>query len=162
MSAQGGETESSSQRVLAIREEMKFEIGILHDRINSLVSAEAFLIISFTMSLAYSNDRWSSRFFWIAPLLASVGFLLAVLAWPGISRSYEIIVEWNVLLIEALNEARQDPRFVWRPSVHRAGDARTQDYHRRGMLFSRFVPVVFGAAWVLLAAIVLTGPLRHP
>ncbi len=162
MSAQGGETESSSQRVLAIREEMKFEIGILHDRINSLVSAEAFLIISFTMSLAYSNDRWSSRFFWIAPLLASVGFLLAVLAWPGISRSYEIIVEWNVLLIEALNEARQDPRFVWRPSVPRAGDARTQDYHRRGMLFSRLVPVVFGAAWVLLAAIVLTGPLRHP
>ena len=150
------------KQVLAIREEMKFEIGILHNRVNSLVSAEAFLIISFTMSLPYSNERWSGRFFWIAPLLALVGFLLAVLAWPGVNRSFKIVVEWNTLLIEALNEARKEPHFVWRPSVTVVGHARTQNYHRRGMLFSRFVPAVFAVAWILLVAIVLTGPIRHP
>ena len=162
MSAQDGETDTYAKRVLAIREEMKFEVGILHDRINALVSAEAFLIISFTMSLAYANDRWSARFFWIAPLLALIGFLLAVLAWPGVNRSFEIVAEWNLLLIEALNEAKREPHFVWRPSIDIAGDARTQGYHRRGMLFTRFVPVVFAVAWVLLATIVLTGPIWHP
>lgn len=161
MSAQDGEMEIYSKRVLAIREEMKFEIGILHDRINSLVSAEAFLIISFTMSLAYSNDRWSSRFFWIAPLLASIGLLLAVLAWPGINRSFEIVADWNVLLIETLNEALKEPRFVWRPSGNLPGDTKTQSYHRRGMLFTRLVPAVFAVAWVLLAVLVLTGPMRQ-
>ena len=162
MSMQGGGTDAHARRVQAIREEMKFELGVLHDRINALVSAEAFLIISFTMSLAYANDRWSSRFFLVAPVLASIGFLLAVLAWPGVERGVEIVGEWNELLIGALSEARKDPHFVWRPSVGVAGDARTQDLHRKGMLFARLVPVVFAVAWLLLAALVLTGPMRHP
>lgn len=161
MSAQDSDTEIYAKRALAIREEMKFEIGILHDRINSLVSAEAFLIISFTMSLAYSNDRWSGRFFGIAPLLASIGFLLAVLAWPGVNRSFAIVVEWNLLFIETLKEAHEEPRFVWRPSVDLAGDAKTQDHHRGALSFTRFAPAVFAMARVLLATIVLTGPIRQ-
>ena len=162
MSTQGGGTDAHARRVQAIREEMKFELGVLHDRINALVSAEAFLIISFTMSLAYSNDRWSSRFFLIAPVLASIGFLLAVLAWPGVKRGVEIVAEWNELLIQALSEARNDPHFVWRPSVDVAGAMRTQNLHRKGMLFARLVPAVFAVAWLLLAALVLTGPMRLP
>ena len=162
MSAQDSGADTYAKRALAIREEMKFEVGIMHDRINTLVSAEAFLIISFTMSLTYVNENWSGRFFWIAPLLALVGFLLAVLAWPGVSRSFEIIAEWNILLIDAVNEARTEPHFAWRPSIGTLGAAREQGGHRRAMLFTRFVPVVFAVAWVCLAAIVLTGPLRRP
>ena len=130
--------DSSSTGFLTVREEMKFEIGILHDRINALVSAEAFLIISFTMSLTYSNDHRSGRLFWVAPLLASVGLLLALLAWPGVNRSFEIIAEWNLMLAEALEAARTDPSFVWRPSLGNISDAREQTGHRRAMLFSRF------------------------
>ena len=160
MSRHGDETEVYAKRIVAIREEMKFEISVLHDRINALVSAEAFLIISFTMSLAYSNDRWSSRFFLVAPVLALIGFLLAVLAWPGVKRGVEIVVEWNELLIKALSEARKDPYFVWRPSVDVIGAIKTQDRHRKGMMFTRLVPAVFASAWVILAIIVLTGPMR--
>ena len=70
MSAQDGGADIYAKRALAIREEMKFEVGIMHDRINTLVSAEAFLTISFTMSLTYVNgpvvwpvflDRASTR-----------------------------------------------------------------------------------------------------
>lgn len=161
MMVQDGEADIHAKQVLAIRDEMKFEIGILHDRINALVSTEAFLIISFTMSLAYSGDRWSSRFFWIAPVLSLVGFLLAVLAWPGVSRGFQTIVEWNLLMIEVLPEARKDPRIVWIPSVAVAGAARMQSDHRRGLLFARFVPAVFAVAWLILAALVLTGPMRQ-
>lgn len=162
MAERDGGPEVEARRVQAIRDEMKFEIGILHDRVNALVSAEAFLIISFTMALAYSGEGPSGRFFPVAPLLAAVGFLLAVLAWPGVNRGVAIVVEWNLLLIEALKGARADPGFVWRPSVDVAGDARTQAWHRNSMLFARFVPGVFALAWVLLAAIVLSAPLRHP
>ena len=161
MAERHGGPEVHARRVDAIREEMKFEIGILHDRVNALVSAEAFLIISFTMSLAYSGEGPSGRFFPVAPLLAAIGFLLAVLAWPGVNRGVAIVVEWNLLLIEALKGARADPGFVWRPSVDVAGDARTQAWHRNSMLFARFVPAVFALAWVALAAIVLVAPLRH-
>ena len=161
MAERDGGPEIHARQVQAIRDEMKFEIGILHDRINALVSAEAFLIISFTMSLAYSGEGPAGRFFPVAPLLAAIGFLLAVLAWPGVSRGVAIVVEWNLLLIEALKAARADPGFVWRPSIDVAGDARTQAHHRGGMLFARFVPAVFALAWIALAAIVLTAPLRH-
>ncbi len=162
MAERDGGPDIHARQVQAIRDEMKFEIGILHDRINALVSAEAFLIISFTMALAYAGEGPSGRFFAVAPLLAAVGFLLAVLAWPGVNRGVAIVVEWNLLLIAALKGARMDPSFVWRPSVDAAGDARTQSRHRASMLFARFVPAVFAVAWVLLAAIVLTAPMRHP
>ena len=147
-----------ARRVLAIREEMKFELGVLHDRVNALVSAEAFLTISFTMSLAYSGEGLSGRFL-IAPALALVGFLLAVLAWPGVRSGVEIIVEWNQLLIVTLDEARKDPRFVWRASDAVSGNVKTHGQHRKALLFARLVPMVFAAAWVVLAAIVLTRPL---
>jgi len=50
------------RRLAFIREEMRFEIGVFHDRINALISAEAFLLISFTMALVYSNAHWSAKF----------------------------------------------------------------------------------------------------
>lgn len=162
MAERDGGPEIHARQVQAIRDEMRFEIGILHDRVNALVSAEAFLIISFTMSLAYSGEGPSGRFFPVAPLLAAIGFLLAVLAWPGVNRGVAIVVEWNLLLIAALKGARADPGFVWRPSVDADGDARTQARHRNSMLFARFVPAVFALAWIALGAIVLTAPLRHP
>ena len=162
MAERDGDPDLHARQVQAIRDEMKFEVGILHDRVNALVSAEAFLIISFTMSLAYAGEGPSGRFFLVAPLLAAIGFVLAMLAWPGVNRSVAIIVEWNILLLAALKGARADPGFVWRPSVDLAGDARTQASHRSSMLFTRCVPPVFALAWLLLAAIVLTVPMRHP
>ena len=54
--------------ISAIREEMRFEIGVFHERINALISAEAFLLISFTMALAYDGHGAHPIFFWISPL----------------------------------------------------------------------------------------------
>jgi len=148
------------RRLAFIREEMRFEIGVFHDRINALISAEAFLLISFTMALVYSNAHWSDKFFLVAPMLSVIGFTLAVLAWPGINTSYKILVEWNVLLLQVLNEAHAVSNFMWRPSLFTGGERRTQADHRRSMLFARSVPVVFAAAWAILAVVVLTAPWR--
>ena len=145
------------KRISAIRDEMRFEIGVFHDRINALISAEAFLLISFTMALTYAGQGAATPFFWISPTLAIVGFALAALAWPGVATSYRIIVEWNVLFVDVLNEAHAAATVGWRPSVFVHGDKRTQADHRRSMLFSRFVPAIFMLAWVILACIVLAA-----
>jgi hypothetical protein len=139
---------------------MRFEISVFHDRINALISAEAFLLISFTMALNYAGAGLAGKFFWITPALSAIGFTLAVLAWPGVNTSYKIIVEWNVLFVEALNQAHASSTLNWRPSVFVDGERRIQLDHRRGMLFSRLMPVVFMIAWVVLASVVLTSPWR--
>lgn len=139
---------------------MRFEIGILHDRINALISAQAFLLISFTMALVYAGSRWGDKFFFVAPILSVIGFMLSALAWPGISTSYRTVVEWNIILVRVLNEASADPKFIWTPSLIADGERRIQADHRNGLLFARFIPVVFAVAWVVLASVVLTAPLR--
>ena len=93
------------KRLPGIREEMRFEITLCHDHVNALISAEAFILISFTRSSGYANAGLAGKFFWITPTLSVVGFTLAVLAWPGLDTICKIIVEWNVMFVDALNEA---------------------------------------------------------
>lgn len=148
------------KRASTIREEMRFETSVFHDRINALISAEAFLLISFTMALNYASAGLAGKFFWITPVLSIIGFTLAALAWPGVNTGYKILVEWNLLFVDVLNEAHALPTFNWRPSVFVKGDRRIQLDHRRSMLFSRYVPIIFMIAWVVLAGVVLTSPWR--
>ena len=152
--------EEHVRRLAFVREEMRFEVGILHDRINALISAEAFLLISFTMSLVYATAHWRDKFFFVPPMLSLIGFMLAVLAWPGVNTSYKIIVEWNIILVEVLTEARATSNFMWPTTLFVSGERRTQADHRNSMLFARSVPVVFAVAWAVLAIVVLTGPWR--
>ena len=152
--------EEHVRRLAFVREEMRFEVGILHDRINALISAEAFLLISFTMSLVYATGHWHDRFFFVPPMLSVIGFTLAVLAWPGVNTSYKIVVEWNIILVQVLNEAHAASNFMWPTALFVSGERRTQADHRNSMLFARSVPIVFAFAWAVLAVVVLTGPWR--
>ncbi len=137
------------RRLAFVREEMRFEIGILHDRINALISAEAFLLISFTMSLVYATAHWWDRFFFVPPMLSVVGFMLAVLAWPGVNTSYKLVVEWNIILVRVLSEAHATSNFMWPDALFVSGERRTQAAHRNSMLFARSVPIVFAVAWAV-------------
>jgi hypothetical protein len=42
----------SRNQLAFIREETRFEIGLLHERVNALVGAEAFLTIAFTAAMS--------------------------------------------------------------------------------------------------------------
>lgn len=136
---------------------MRFEIGVFHDRVNALIGAEAFLLISFTSALTYAAKGRDSLFFWISPTLSAVGFTLAALAWPGVRTSYKIIVEWNILFVDALDAAHASSALAWRPSVFVDGAKRIQADHRRSMLFSRYSPAIFMIAWVILTGIVFAS-----
>ena len=149
--------EEHRKKIAAIREEMRLELGVFHDRVNALISAEAFLLISFTMALTYAGPSFGPSLFWISPTLSVIGFTLAALAWPGVLTSYKIIVEWNILFVDSLNAAHAASAIDWRPSVFADGDKRTHADHRRGLLFARFVPLIFMMAWVVLASLVLVS-----
>lgn len=60
----------SRNQLAFIREETRFEIGLLHERVNALVGAEAFLTIAFTAAMS-NGTAWGARFAAIvAPILS--------------------------------------------------------------------------------------------
>jgi len=149
------------RRLAFIREETRFEIGLLHDRINALISAEAFLTIAFTMAMSNTNAHWGSTFSTLVPpILSLVGLVLAVLAWPGVDASFKIIVEWNVRQRELLQDKPLLTDSMWRLDVLGRGNQRADPDQRSTMLFARAVPAVFTVAWSVLTIIALVLPER--
>ena len=147
--------EGHERRLTLIREETRFEVGSIHDRVNALIGAESFLMIAFVLTIVNSDGHWSARYFaLLAPMLSTVGFVLAALAWLGIGTTSRIVVEWNDLLSALLDEAPAASRSMWRPSALRGG-RQTAASHGRSMLFARAVPVVFAAVWAVLTVAVL-------
>jgi len=150
------------RRLAFMREETRFEIGLIHDRINALISAEAFLTIAFTMAMSNANVQWGSMFSTlVAPILFLVGLLLAALAWPGIDASFKIIFEWSSRQRQFMAESPDVTALFWRLDIPSKGNRRADPDTRSTMLFARAVPAVFGVAWAILTVIALVLPLRH-
>lgn len=143
------------RRLSLIREETRFEVGTIHDRVNALIGAESFLMIAFILTVVNSDAHWSAKYFaLLAPMLSTVGFLLAGLAWLSIGTTVRIVVEWNALLSQLFDEAPAASRATWRASILR-GSRQTATSHAVSMLFARAVPVVFAVAWAILTVAVL-------
>ncbi len=150
------------RRLTFLREETRFEIGLLHDRVNALISAEAFLTIAFTMAMSSSNNRWGSIFsVLVPPILSLLGFILAVLAWPGVVASYKIIVEWNVRQLALMQAEPGLTGIMWRRDANGSGSERAAPDRGLSMLFARAVPAVFAAAWAILTVIAVLLPLQR-
>lgn len=150
------------RRFAFIREETRFEIGLLHDRINALISAEAFLTIAFTMAISNSNARWGTMLSTVVPpVLSLVGLVLAALAWPGVDASFKIVNEWTARQRQFMQENPVITDLMWRLDVLGKGNLRADPDTRKTMLFARAVPAVFGIAWAILTIIALVLPLRR-
>lgn len=168
------EQPGSPARLTFIRDETRFELGLLHERVNALVGAEAFLTIAFTAAMS-NGTPWGARFAAVvSPILSLLGLVLALLAWPGIAATVRIIVGWTATQADLLD---RDPALggtVWALVADTEGAARTsgrqspgrqsprrQSSRRqwRGMLFFRTVPPLFAAVWAALTVIAL---LIHP
>jgi hypothetical protein len=152
------ESLDASEQLSLVRGETRFEIGLLHDRVNALLGAEAFLTIAYTGAMSNAAP-WGPTFSAVvAPALAVLGLLLALLAWPGISTTVSIVLQWTAHQDELL---RREPGLVATPSgltAHGRGDLRVRRDQWRSMLFFRAVPVLFVLVWVLLAVVALVLP----
>ena len=150
-----------ARRLGFIREETRFEIVLLHDRINALIAAEAFLTIAFVIAMTNTNPQWGWAFARIVgPLLSLVGLILAALSWPGVDASFKIIVEWNVRQMQLIGENPHLTDAMWRAAVLGRHNVRADPDQRKTMLFARVVPAVFGVAYAILTIVALLLPHR--
>ena len=142
-----------------IREETRFEVTLLHDRVNALIGAEAFLTIAFTAAMSNGSVQWGETFAAVvAPVLSVLGLLLAILAWPGVDASFRIIMAWNERQRSLMAERPDLVAATWRPAALRRGNARADPDQRWSMIFARAVPVVFIVAWTILTGVAFILP----
>ena len=99
-----------------------------------------------------SDGAWAAV---VAPVLAALGLLLAVLAWPGVTSTVRLVMAWTDRTAQL---AAQHPGAAAPVPLHgqdpgsRAG--RHQDQWR-STLFFRAVPGTFAVVWTVLLAVAL-------
>jgi hypothetical protein len=140
-----------AERLGLVRVETRSELGLLHERVNALLAAEAFLTIAYTAAMS-NGAPWGRTFAVVAaPVLAVLGLVLALAALPGVGTTVRIILAGTALQEElyARLPGSGDARggVAVRPSGVRE--------QRRGLLFFRTVPVLFAVVWVVLLVLSL-------
>ncbi len=128
-----------------IREQTRFELQLLHERVNTLLAAEAFLTIAYTATMN-SAGSWAAV---VAPILAGLGLLLAALAWPGVNTTARLVMHWTYQignLEEQHPEVQSASPISWGLQDRRFREAG----QRRSLLLFRFSPPTFLIVWVVL------------
>lgn len=147
------------EQLAFIRQETRFEIGLLHERVNALVAAEAFLTIAFTAAMS-NGTAWGARFAAVvSPVLSVLGLLLALLAWPGVKATADLITTWNARQLDVLERHPALSATIWGLAVRGPDDRRAGPAQWRSMLFFRAVPGLFALVWITLTVIALV--IRH-
>lgn len=143
------------EQLAFIREETRFELGLLHDRVNALLSAEAFLTIAYTGAMS-NGAPWGARFSEVvSPILAVLGLLLALLAWPGIDATAKIVLGWSERQIEMVERNPDLTTSVWAMAIRQRGGRSADPTQWRSMLFFRTVPGLFALVWAVLTVVAL-------
>ena len=143
-----------------MRQETRFEIGLLHDRVNALVTAEAFLTIAYTAAMA-NSAAWGASFSAVAaPVLSLLGLALALLAWPGVTATAALVITWTRRQADLLEQHPALATTVPGSAVRGRDDRRAQPDQWRSMLFFRAVPALFTVVWVVLTGLAFVLPGR--
>ena len=142
------------EQLAFIRDEIRFEIGLLHDRVSALLAAEAFLTIAYTAAMS-NGTPWGSTFSRIvSPILSLLGLFLALLALPGVGATVKIILEWTSQERRLFDENSSLSGTVPGGLVAPHGNQKDLEVvQRRSMLFFRAVPVLFIAVWTALTVV---------
>ena len=154
MSAGGPDPAADAARFTEVREETRFELGLLHDRVNALLAAEAFLTIAYTAAMS-NGAAWGRTFALLAaPVLALLGLALALLALPGIATTARIVLTQTAVQETLYDRVRATTSVGYHGVAGRPSAVADQ---RRGLLFFRAVPVLFAVVWtgLLVGALVL-------
>ncbi|GBR06657.1 hypothetical protein [Acetobacter oeni] len=134
------------------RSEIRFESEVVNGRLQALLGSQAFLVIAYATAMTGSTRRWGdSMVLLIPPLCSLLGFVLALMALPGIRAAYAAIAKW---------EGKQRVLHQRSPCLAEltlgAGEDETRDMMRRGQkgaLFAHQAPFVFLVAWAIFGFI---------
>lgn len=136
------------EQLAATRAELRFELGLLHDRVNALLTAEAFLTIAYTAAMS-NGTAWGALFAaLVGPTLALLGLLLAMLAWPGVTTTAKLVLQLTDDQAGLLTR-----QIATAPPAARPAAGALRVAQRRSLLFFRAVPAIFAVVWIALAAV---------
>lgn len=149
----GPDRSADEQRLAFVREETRFELQLLHERVNALLSAEAFLTIAYTAAMS-NGAVWGHVFaVMAAPALAILGLLLALLAWPGVAATARIVLTHTAVQEDLIGRLPRTPTAGFYSAPKRRSAVSDQ---RRSLLFSRTVPALFTVVWTVLLILTLS------
>lgn len=147
-----------ADRLASIRAELRFELGLLHDRVNALLAAEAFLTIAYTAAMSNAAPWGASFSAAVSPILSVLGLVLALSSWPGVASTVRLVLAWTADQTDLL--ARDVALTAGRSGLptSSADVGRVRSTQWRSMLFFRLVPGLFALVWAALTvvAVVLT------
>jgi hypothetical protein len=129
------------------RSEIKHEHSLLLGRITWYITCQSFLLTVYVIS--YSNSKhpnWFSNI--LLPILAIAITFLACLMIEGATKTIEMWRELQFNLIK--NNQELNPILIdrWRSKKE---EEKKDDIHFRALWFPRFVTVLFGITWFLIA-----------
>lgn len=143
---------SPKDRLDFYRREIQYETSILSHRTDAYLAAQAFLVIAFASCMANLNPEWGKFFtLTVPPLLAILGIVISINAWPGIRAAYDIIDHWYFKQSELLSSEPvmgmaydESPLFCEMESTHKG--------YKKSLMFSVRSPWIFGCFWMVLGA----------
>lgn len=141
---------SPKARLDFYRNEIQYETSLLSNRTNAYLSAQSFLVIAYASSMANLNPAWGHIFTLVVPaLLAVLGIVSSVHAWPGIRAAYDIIAHWHFKQYQLL---RSEP--AWGAAYDDSPLFSKHENHetafRKSLLFSMRTPWIFTGVWSIL------------
>lgn len=146
---------SPKERLDFYRREIQYETSILANRTDAYLAAQSFLVIAFVSSMANLNPEWGKMFtIVVPPLLALLGILSSLNAWPGIHAAFRIIEHWQLKQSHLLHSMPM-MGLVYDESPLFSETETSRDGHRKSLLFSLRTPWIFLSFWVLLGGYAL-------
>lgn len=140
------------ERLDFYRREIQYETSLLSNRTNAYLSAQSFLVIAYASSMANLNPNWGELFTLVVPvLLALLGGISSLHAWPGIKASAAIIGHWHFKQEQLL---RSDPKFgqAYDDSPLFCERESNEESYYKSLLFSLRTPWLFTVFWCILGA----------
>jgi hypothetical protein len=147
---------SNSELLSHYRREIKFQSDLLSSRLSSLLTSQSFLLIAYASSMSGLIGHWQDPFALVfPPILAVLGLVLCLQAWPGIRAGYAVIALWHrkereLLIRNGLNA------FDYFPTPQETTDEPDRWINKRseeGALFTKQAPLVFTITWCYFAVL---------
>jgi len=134
------------------RSEIRFESEVVNGRLQALLSSQAFLVIAYATAMTGSTTRWGDHMvLLIPPLFSLLGFMLALMALPGIRAGYAAIGKWEEKQRALHHRYPHLAEFTLATSEDDTRDMMRRG--QRGALFAHQAPFVFLIAWAVFGLI---------
>lgn len=136
------------------RSEIRYQGSVLANRVNTLISAQSFLLIAYATTMSGLLKNWQSPMTpLLPPALAVIGVFLSLQARSGIEAALSVLDEWRCRQRNLVSDAPGLSRYDVLSSADRPDDQEPVEGIKRfaaGARFSKHAPAMFLVLWSYL------------